>query len=205
MAIGSIGSSILSSVNQSNVTATRKNTAANMLEDMDTDKSGSVSKAEFVAIGEKMKANAPKIAASSGTTTSSAVVPTPPSSEQLFTSADENHDSSLSVDELSAMLAQAEVQRGSSGSSGAVQSSSGAASGGTVQSPGGAPKGAPPGGGGPPAGGGTKGASGSKDSESSSSSSSATTDPADTNKDGTVSAAEDLVYKMTHPAAATET
>jgi hypothetical protein len=179
MAIGAIGTSALSSINQTTVTAMRPKTAADMLEAMDTDKNGSVSKDEFVAFGEKMKAQGPKGPAPAG-----AKALTLPSADQLFASADDNGDNSLSVDELSAMMAQAETQRASAGG---------------MSGPG---KGPPPAGaGGPPPGGGMKGASGATGTDDSSSASSATSDPADTNHDGTVSAAERLLFSLTHPAA----
>jgi hypothetical protein len=61
--------------------------------------------------------------------------------------------------------------------------------------PKGGPKGAPPAGGGaPPSAGATTSASGSKSSGSSTS-----TDPMDLNGDGTVSAAERLIYSIEHP------
>ena len=61
--------------------------------------------------------------------------------------------------------------------------------------PKGGPKGAPPvGGGAPPSAGGTKSASGGN-----STSSSTSAGPMDLNGDGTVSAAERLVYSITHP------
>jgi soluble cytochrome b562 len=61
--------------------------------------------------------------------------------------------------------------------------------------PQGMPKGAPPmGGGAPPSAGGTKSASGANSSGSSTS-----TDPMDLNGDGTVSAAERLIYSFRHP------
>ena len=60
--------------------------------------------------------------------------------------------------------------------------------------PKGEPKGAPPAGGASPSAGATTSASGGK-----SSSSSTSTDPMDLNGDGTVSAAEKLIYSITHP------
>jgi hypothetical protein len=61
--------------------------------------------------------------------------------------------------------------------------------------PKGGPKGAPPAGGGtPPSAGGTKSASGGNSTGSSTS-----TDPMDLNGDGTVSAAERLIYSIRHP------
>jgi hypothetical protein len=171
MAIGAIGSSGQASIGQANANAMRQKMAEKLLSAMDTDKSGSVSKEEFVAFGEKLKAQGPAAGGSAA--------PVMPSSDELFGSADANGDQSLSVDELSSMMAQAETQ----GRAGGVR--------------GGPPPGGPPPGGPPPGG-----ASGSS-KESSSSSSSKTTDPADANKDGTVSAAEKLIYSMTHPTSTT--
>jgi len=187
MTIGSIGSSASSSIHQTDVTAMRQKTAASMLEDMDSDKTGSVSKEEFVAFGEQLKAHAPKGAGANGTS-----APTLPSADKLFASADKNGDQSLSVDELSSMMAQAETQRASAG--------------GAARGIGAAGKQQPPGGpGGPPPGGGKGGVSETKSSDNSSSSSSKTSDPADTNHDGTVSAAEKLIYSLTHPTASSGT
>jgi len=182
MAIGGIGNSAHQGITQANVTGMRQKMAEKMATEMDTDKSGSVSKEEFVAFGEKLKAQAPKQSAGSGGT-----APTMPSADKLFSAADANGDQSLSVDELSSMLAKAETQ-----------------------GPAGAMRGGPPPGGPPPGGmggaGGAKGSPGGKaSSESHSSSTSKTTNPADTNKDGTVSAAEQLVYDMTHSTASAKT
>jgi hypothetical protein len=107
MAISSIGIWGLTGITQANQTASRTELAQKLLKDMDTDQSGTVSKNEFVAFGEKMKAQR---SAPQGTNE-----PTPPSSNQLFASADKNGDQSLSVDELSAMMAQAETQSRASG------------------------------------------------------------------------------------------
>ena len=168
---------------QANQTASRTEMAQRLLKDMDTDKSGTVSKDEFVAFGEKMKAQKSAPQGTNG--------PTPPSTDQLFASADKNGDQSLSVDELSAMMAQAETQSRASDALGGP--------GGAGRSGGTGSMGRPPGGMGG-AKGGASGASASNDSSSSSSASS-NTDPADTNKDGVVSAAEKLIYEFTHPTA----
>ena len=174
---------------QANQTASRTEMAQRLLKDMDTDKSGTVSKDEFVAFGEKMKAQKSAPQGTNG--------PTPPSTDQLFASADKNGDQSLSVDELSALMAQAETQSRASGALGGPGGAGG--SGGTGG------MGGPPGGMGGTSGmggtkGGASGASAAKDSSSSSSASS-NTDPADTNKDGVVSPAEKLIYEFTHPTA----
>jgi len=189
MAISSIGVSGLTEMTQANQTASRRAVAQKLLKEMDTDQSGTVSKDEFVAFGEKVKAQKSAPQVTNG--------PTPPSSDQLFTSADKNGDQSLSLDELSAMMAQAEIQ---SRASGALGGSGEAGRSGATGSVGG-----PPGGiGGASGMGGTKGgasgASVAKDSSSTSSASS-NTDPADTNGDGVVSAAEKAIYEFTHPTA----
>ena len=177
MAIGGIGNSAHQGITQANVTGMRQKMAEKMATEMDTDKTGSVSKEEFVAFGEKLKAQAPKQSAGSGGT-----APTMPSADKLFSAADANGDQSLSVDELSSMLAKAETQ-----------------------GPAGAMRGGPPPGGMGGAGG-AKGPPGGKaSSESHSSSTSKTTNPADTNNDGTVSASEQLVYDMTHPTTSAKT
>jgi hypothetical protein len=185
MAISGIGGTALSSINQTNVTGMRQKTAANMLEAMDTDKSGSVSKQEFVAFGEKLKAQGPN-----GPRPGGASAPKMPSADEFFNSADKNADDSLSVDELSSMMAKAETQMASAGSKPSGMGDAG--------------KAGPHGGGGPPPGGGMGmgGSSGAKSSaDTSASSTSATSDPADTNKDGKVSASEQLIYDLSHPTA----
>jgi hypothetical protein len=188
MAISSIGSSALPNLAQASLTAMRQKTPASLLKDMDTDQSGSVSKDEFVAFGETLKADGPKASAPQG-----AAAPTLPSADAMFSATDTNGDSSLSVDELSSMMAQAETQRAaSSGRQGGAQGAGKA--------------GPPPGGGSPPPNGATGGAKGSAGASGSdeSSSSSKTTEAADTNKDGTVSAAEKLIYGLTHPTASSQ-
>jgi hypothetical protein len=174
---------------QANQTASRREVAQKLLKEMDTDQSGTVSKDEFVAFNDKMKAQRSGPQEISG--------PTPPSSDQLFASADKNGDQSLSLDELSAMMAQAETQSRASGALGGPGKAGGSGATGSV--------GGPPGGmGGVSGTGGTKGgasgASATKDSSSTSSASN-NTDPADTNGDGVVSAAEKLIYEFTHPTA----
>jgi len=103
----------------------------------------------------------------------SASGPKPPSPDEMFSKADQNGDASISLDELSSMMAEAET-RAKAGAGNAGR------------------HGPPPGGGagGPPPGG-AQGAQGKSES-------SKTTEPADTNKDGTVSAAEKLLYELTH-------
>jgi len=103
----------------------------------------------------------------------SASAPKPPSADEMLSKADQNGDASLSLDELTAMMAETETRAKSraNGPSG---------------------HGPPPGGG---AGGAPPSGAGGK------STTSETTDPADANHDGTVSAAEKLVYKLTHAAA----
>jgi len=184
MAVGGIGNSALSGINQANVTGMRQKMAEKVVSAMDTDKSGSVSKEEFVAFGEKLKVQGPK-----GMVAGGRAAPTMPSADELFTAADANGDQSLSVDELSSMMAKAETQGAAAAMRGGPP-------------PAGARHGGPP----PGGAGGAKGSSGAKaNTESNSTASSKTTDPADANKDGTVSSAEQLVYDMTHPTASAKT
>jgi len=157
---------------------------------MDSDGDGKVSKQEFTAMGEKMKANGPRSgelgAAAASKGTKGANAPAPPSADELFAKADKDGDGSLSVTDLSAMMAEQETHAAARGAP---------SRGGGAPPPGGPPPGgAAPGGAGGPGG---SGASGS--SKSSSSSSSKDSDPADTNGDGTVSAAEKLIYQLSHP------
>jgi len=193
MAISSIGSSALSALTLGNQRSSSAEKAQKMLKDLDADQDGSVSKAEFLAGAERMKAQASTAqAANAPKPPSGAGAPTRPSADQLFASADQNGDQSLSVDELSSMLAagEAHAKAAHSGKPGGA----------------GAAGGPPPaGGGGGPRGGAGAGKSTSSSSESSSTSSSSSTDPADTNKDGVVSAAEKLIYNLTHSASSSTT
>ncbi len=198
MAISGIGTSALSALTLGNQTPSRSELAQKMLNDMDTDQNGSVSKEEFVAFGEKLSTQSSATQRANATTLSGANAPAPPSADKLFAAADKNGDQSLSVDELSSMLAEAETHARAAQGNGNAQGGSGGpgAMGGP---PGGAP---PPAMGGAPGGMGgaaaSKSGSSSEDSDGTSSSSSST-DPADTNKDGVVSAAEKLIYDLTHP------
>ncbi len=163
MAISSIGSASTSTIFADRA-ASRSKRAEQMLEQADTDRDGGVSKAELSALGAKLQANRPA---------GDAAAPSPLSPAEMFSSSDKNGDASLSLDELTAMMTEAET-RAKSGANGPVR------------------QGPPPGGG---AGGPPPGSAGGK------SASSETTEPADTNHDGTVSAAEKLLYELTHPAA----
>jgi hypothetical protein len=166
-----------------NLTSNVQDRAQKLLQQMDSDADGKVSKQELAAAGEKMKANGPRRAelsdAAQGTK-----APAPPSADAIFAEADKDGDGSLSVDDLSAMMAEHETHA--------------AARGGRPAGAGGPP----PGGGGPPPGGappgGAGGASGGG-AAGSSSSASEDSDPADTNGDGNVSAAEELIYELSHP------
>ena len=173
MAITSIGRPLTLDLTQSTASAARKELAAKMLADMDTDQDGKVSKAEFTGFGETMKASGAARQPPAGGAQM-------PSANSLFSSADTDGSQALSVDELSAMLAEGETRAQASGGPGGA-------------GPGGGGMGGPAGAG--PAGGGGAGAS-------SSTSSSSDTDPADANQDGTVSATEQLMYELTHPNAA---
>lgn len=163
MAISTLGNGSTSAT-FSDWAASRSKRAEQMLERMDTDKDGAVSKAELSAFGEKIQANRPA---------GNAAAPQPPSPDEMFSHLDQDGDAALSLDELTAMLAEAET-RAQVGANGPGR------------------HGPPPGGG---AGGPPPGSAGGK------SGSSEATDPADTNHDGTVSAAEELVYGLTHPEA----
>lgn len=187
MAISGIGGG-LSSLN---LTANVQDRAQKLLQDMDSDGDGKVSKQEFTAMGEKMKANGPRHAElGDAKAPKGANAPTPPSPDDMFAKADKDGDGSLSVTDLSAMMAEHETHA--------------AARGGSPQGAGGPPPGGgrPPGGGPPPGGahaGGAAGGAGGSGASGSSSSSSDDSDPADTNGDGNVSAAEKLIYEMSHP------
>ena len=199
MTISGIGTSALSALTLGNKTPSRSELAQKMLNTMDTDQNGSVSREEFVAFGQKLSAQSPATQRANTTMPlSGANAPAPPSADKLFAAADQNGDQSLSVDELSSMLAQGETHARAAQGNGNAQGGSGGP--GSAGGPsGGAP---PPGMGGAP--GGMGGAAASKSGSSSENSdgtgsSSSSTDPADTNKDGVVSAAEKLIYELTHP------
>jgi hypothetical protein len=193
MTISSIGSS-LTALSQVSPRPSSAEMAQKMLKDMDTDQNGAVSKGEFVAFGEKIKAQA-ATAQKSGALQppKGANAPEMPSADKVFGSMDQNGDQSLSVDELASMLAQGEAQAKAQGQAGGS---------GTAGGMGGRPpSGGPPPGGGPPGGG--KASAGGSSTTSSSTNSSSSTEPADTNKDGVVSAAEKLIYELTHPSTST--
>ena len=168
-----------------NVTANVQDRAQKLLQDMDSDGDGKVSKQEFTAMGDKMKANGPQRAEKGDTAAAKgANAPAPPSAEGMFAKADKGGDGSLSVTDLSAMMAEHETHA--------------AARGGPPSGAGGRPPGGPPPGGAPPGGAPPGGAAGSS-SSANSSSESEDVDPADTNGDGNVSAAEKLIYELSHP------
>lgn len=190
MAIGSIGGPALSSLTQTKISPMRQKTAADLLKEMDTDQNGSVSKSEFEAFGEKMKAQGPGGSMHLGTP-----APTPPSPNELFGATDANSDNALSVDELSAMMAKAETQRASRGGTSNTNGAHGSGKAGPP--PGGGAGGPPPGG----VAGGARGTAGTRDEDASSTSNATATDPADANEDGTVTSAERLIYELTHASA----
>ena len=101
-----------------------------------------------------------------------------PSEDDAFKAADTDGSGSVSKDEFSAMLAEMETKHAHAGR------------------PSGAGK--PPGAGGPPPAAGGKGQTGSSSAIKQESSSQGT-DPADSNGDGKVSAAEQLAYDLKHP------
>jgi hypothetical protein len=158
--------------------------AQKLMQEMDSDADGKVTKQEFAAMGEKMKANGPGRAEKGAAGASKgANAPAPPSADDLFAKADQDGDGSLSVTDLSAMMAEHETRAAARG---------GAPAGAGGPPPGGPPPGGPPPGGAPPGGATGKGASSSTEQTED-------TDPADTNDDGTVSAAEKLIYELLHP------
>lgn len=175
MATTSIGSSLTSDITQSTATAR----AAKLFAAMDTNQNGEISRSEFKAFGENTKVpGAARQPPSGGAQL--------PSVDTLFSSTDTNASQSLSVSELSSMLAEGETRAKTAGAQGGPPSG-----GGGMHGSGGAK----------PAGGGGGGLTESSTS-SSSSSSSANTDPADANQDGTVSATEQVMYELSHPNAA---
>jgi hypothetical protein len=189
MALSSIGGSQLIGISQTEASSPREKMATKMLQELDTDQNGQVSKAENTSFGAQMKAKSPNVGQVG--TPAASVAPTP---EQQFAVTDQNGDSNLSIDELSSMLAKNETQQPTRAAIRAGQSGAGAA--------GGPPPGGPPPGGPPPAGKSSGG--GVQSSSSASGDSSQTTDPADSNGDGIVSASEKLIYEMTHPTVATQ-
>jgi len=175
-----------------------------LLQQMDTDVDGKVSKQEFVAFGDKMKANAPKrLGDAAGPQGANA--PSPPSADEMFAKADSDGDGSLSIENLSAMMSEHETHAAARGGQGHGGPPPGGAPPGGAPPGGAPPGGAPPGGappGGTPPGGARhdgKHAGGTENASSSTSSKSSSSDPADTDHDGTVSAAEKLVYQFSHP------
>jgi EF hand len=181
MAISGVGSSF----SNLNLTANVQERAQKLLQQLDSDADGKVSKPELAAMGEKMKANGPRRAEmGDAAAAKGAKAPAPPSADEMFAKADKDGDGSLSVEDLSAMMAEHEAHAAARGGPGAGGPSPGG------PPPGGAPPGgAPPGGGGAPPGG----------AASSKSQASEEADPADTNGDGNVSAAEKLIYELSHP------
>jgi EF hand len=191
MATSGIGSSF----SNVSLTTNAQERAQKLMKQMDTDADGKVSKQEFTAFGENMKAKGPRPpSGGQGAAPQGANAPTPPSADDMFAKADTDGDGSLSIENLSAMMSQHETHA--------------AARGGQAGGPpaGGGHGGSPPGG--PPAGGGHGGGgahAGGGRASASSSSSSASSDPADTDHDGTVSAAEKLVYELSHVSDASDT
>jgi Ca2+-binding EF-hand superfamily protein len=125
MSITSIGGSAFS-------TTTAADRASEMMGQMDTDQDGKVSQSEFSAFDEMMKAQGangpPPPPPESGTSGDGSQVqgppPPPPDATTMFTNADTNADGSLSVDELSSMLAEHETRGSSTSTSQSTTSSS---------------------------------------------------------------------------------
>jgi EF hand len=168
------------------VTSNVQERAQKLLEQMDGDEDGKVSKRELTAYGDSMKANGARRLSSGEVSADQAVKATgAPSADALFAKADTDGDGSLSIENLSAMMSEHETHAAARG---------GPPPGGPP--PGGPPPGGPRGGGGGAPGGAANGAS---SSDSASSSSAASSDPADAKDDGLVSAAEKLIYELSHP------
>lgn len=113
MTISSLSNSY-SNFTQSPSTAGR---ATQLLGDMDTDKDGKVSESEFSAFDQLMSAQGsmgpppPQSASVSSSTTSSvSATQGATSSQSVFATIDANADGSLSLDELTSMVAQADTQ-----------------------------------------------------------------------------------------------
>jgi len=113
MTISSLSNSY-STYTQSASTADR---ATQLMSDMDTDKDGKVTESEFSAFGQLMSAQGPMgpppqqpASESSSTTSSVSATQGATSSQSLFATVDTNADSSLSLDELTSMVAQADTQ-----------------------------------------------------------------------------------------------
>lgn len=171
MAISGLGSNLSSY----SVSTSAPDRAQKLLEQMDSDADGKVSKQELTSFDDSMKtkgARTPPAGSAGGVKGANAV--SPPTVDEMFARADTDGDGSLSIENLSAMMSEHETHA--------------AARGGHASGP---PPGGPPPGGPPP--GGAGGGAASADS------SSADSDPADSNNDGTVSAAEKLVYEFSHP------
>jgi Ca2+-binding EF-hand superfamily protein len=112
MSITSIGTP---SISQYTTSTTQTERAQSLFKAMDTDSDGQVSKSEFSEFDALMKAAPPPMAPvdagnACSSTSSSSNATGLPSSESLFAAADANADSSLSVDELSSMLAASEAR-----------------------------------------------------------------------------------------------
>ena len=129
MTISSLSNSY-SNYTQSTSTADR---ATQLLSDLDTDKDGKVSEGEFSAFGQLMNAQGPmgpppsqSASVSSSTTSSVSATQGATSSQSVFATIDANADGSLSLDELTSMVAQADTQAaGMHGSLNAHSTSSG--------------------------------------------------------------------------------
>lgn len=176
MAISSVGNGGASAL-----TFTARNTtkaADQLLQDMDTDQSGNVSKAEYQSFGVKLQAqqSLSQATGNSGTAKS-------PDPDAMFTAADKDGSQTLSVDELSSMMVEAENRS-------RLADASGSAAGGPPPRAGGVGGGG--GAGGPPPGGTSAAAEAESSGGTSEEASSA--EPADTDGDGVVSPAEQQSY-----------
>jgi Ca2+-binding EF-hand superfamily protein len=137
MTISSLSNSY-SNYTQSTSTADR---ATQLLSDMDSDKDGKVSESEFSAFGQLMSAQGPmgppppqSASVSSSTTSSVSTTQGATSSQSVFATIDANADGSLSLDELTSMVAQADTQAAGMHGSRQTQNADSTSSGGTTSS-----------------------------------------------------------------------
>ena len=164
MTVTAVGSAAFAAMDQIR-SSRRENKADKAFDAVDSDGNGTVSKDELQAAAALMQTQSGKGAAA----------PTGASVDAVMKAADQDGNGTLSKEEFSAMMSKMDSHMAAKGGAAAA--------------------GPPPGGGGPRgAGGAPPSKSASSSSSSASSSTSLSTDPADTNGDGKVSAAEQLAY-----------
>jgi Ca2+-binding EF-hand superfamily protein len=175
---GKGGGSVQRIVELTNAAAARTKAAQSMVNQMDNDGDGTVSKDEFLAASAERQS----------TTTSANTERVLPSPEEIFRALDLNSDDAVSIEELSSGFAPE-----ATGQSEAQGVGPGGSQGGGAPMGGGGPKGAS----GAQKGGKSSAVSGtSSDNEDEEESDSVTDDPADTNDDGEVSIEERLAYEI---------